>query len=204
MKTPENCSLASQARTGPNFPPNPRSFPQRANHQFASLAHDRIENSSGKPDTFSNDRCQSWRWSADVLIPCQPHRRNDRRGDHQCRCEPVCHPLLVFHRLPSLLLLASYRPPHQAHGSPQTSDPPRRDLMGELSLKNLCWQIAALLATERTHRNDPVIRQRLHRRRNVLVTSFAGYDKRVQAGSLGVKHGFSIGEQTANLVGRNS
>jgi hypothetical protein len=53
-----------------------------------------------------------------------------------------------------------------------------RDVMGELSLKNRCWQIAALLGTERTHCNDPVIRQRLHRRRNVLVTPFADDDKR--------------------------
>ncbi len=180
--------------------PNPRSLPQRANHQFASLAHDRFENPSGKPDTFSNDRCQPWRRPADVLIPCQPHRRNDRRRDHQCRCEPVCHPLLIFHRIPSLLLLASYRPPHQAHGSPHTSDPLHRDLMGELSLKNLCWQIAALLATERTRRNNPVIRQRLHRRGNVLVTAFAGDGKRVQARIRGRKHGFIIGEQKANLV----
>ena len=164
-----------------------------------SIANDCIKNSSGKPDTFSNDRCQSWRRSADVLIPCQPHRRNDRCRDHQCRCEPVCHPLLLFHRSPSLLLLASYRPPHQAHGSPHASDPLHHDLMGELSLKNLCWQIAALLPTERTHRNDPVIRQRLHRRRNVLVTPFAGDDKRIQAGSRMLNIGSSIGEDKAKI-----
>jgi hypothetical protein len=71
--------------------------------------------------------------------------------------------------------------------------------MGELSLKNLCWQVAALLAAKRTNRNDPVIRQRLHRRRNVFVTPFAGDDKRIQAGSRGVKHEFSIGEERANI-----
>ena len=80
-----------------------------------------------------------------------------------------------------------------------TSDPLRHDLMGKLSLKNLCWQIAALLAAERTRRNDPVIRQRLHRRRNVLVTPFAGDHKRIQAGSRDVKHGYSIGEYKAKI-----
>jgi len=72
-------------------------------------------------------------------------------------------------------------------------------MMGEPSLKNLCWQVAALLPAQRTRRNDPVIRQRLHRRRNVLVTPFAFDDKGIQARRRDVEHGFSIGEYKAKI-----
>src|ERR1017187_661360 len=86
-------------------------------------SHDLIQNHPCQPNRICNDRGETGRRSADVLLPGEPYGRNDRRGNHQCRSKPVCHAFLLFHHLGPFLFLASDSAPHFAHFSPPLLDP---------------------------------------------------------------------------------
>jgi hypothetical protein len=71
--------------------------------------------------------------------------------------------------------------------------------MRQASPENVGGQVAAFLTAKRAIRNYPVIRHSLHWRGNVLATPLAGDYKRIKAGGRRVKHGSSIGEETAKV-----
>jgi hypothetical protein len=76
------------------------------------VPNDIFEDHSRQPNAARHDRCQARRWPADILLPGKPHGRNDRRGNDQCRSEPVCHALCSSITFGPFLFLVSDSPPY--------------------------------------------------------------------------------------------